>query len=153
MQRADPAAIEAEIERIRSLGVDELRKQWRMTFGSIPPRALTKDLIARMITYRLQEEAFGGLDRATVKLLDRLAAARNLNSTGVSKPVPFSSVNTGASGIPSPSCPTGSSGGIRRTRASRRLPAPSRGPHGTAPDSLGFVLPRAEPTRRTAAVA
>jgi len=73
MQRADPAAIEAEIERIRSLGVDELRKQWRMTFGSIPPRALTKDLIARMITYRLQEEAFGGLDRATIKLLDRLA--------------------------------------------------------------------------------
>jgi hypothetical protein len=73
MQRADPAAIEAEIERIRSLGIDELRKQWRMTFGSIPPRALTKDLIARMIAYRLQEEAFGGLDRATVKLLDRLA--------------------------------------------------------------------------------
>jgi Protein of unknown function (DUF2924) len=73
VQRADPAAIEAEIERIRSLGVNELRKQWRMTFGSIPPRALTKDLIARMITYRLQEEAFGGLDRATIKLLDRLA--------------------------------------------------------------------------------
>ena len=70
MQRADPAAIEAEIERIRSLGADEL---WRMTFGSMPPRALTKDLIARMITYRLQEEAFGGLDRATIKLLDRLA--------------------------------------------------------------------------------
>jgi hypothetical protein len=44
-----------------------------MTFGSIPPRALTKDLIARMITYRLQVEAFGGLDRATIKLLDRLA--------------------------------------------------------------------------------
>jgi Protein of unknown function (DUF2924) len=44
-----------------------------MTFGSIPPRALTKDLIARMITYRMQEEAFGGLDRSTNKLLDRLA--------------------------------------------------------------------------------
>jgi Protein of unknown function (DUF2924) len=73
MQRADPAAIGAEIERIRSLRVDELRKQWRMTFGFIPPRALTKDLIARMITYRLQEEAFGGLDRATIKLLDRLS--------------------------------------------------------------------------------
>jgi hypothetical protein len=73
MQSVDPTTIEAEIERIRSLGIDELRKQWRMTFGSIPPRALTKDLIARMITYRLQEEAFGGLDRATVKLLGRLA--------------------------------------------------------------------------------
>src|SRR5262245_28944715 len=73
MQPAERAAIEAEIERIRSLGVDELRKRWQMTFGSIPPRALTKDLVARMITYRLQEEAFGGLDRATIKLLDRLA--------------------------------------------------------------------------------
>jgi hypothetical protein len=73
MEAVDPAAIEAEIERIRSLGLDELRKRWRMTLGSIPPRALTKDLIARMITYRIQEVAFGGLDRATIKLLDRLA--------------------------------------------------------------------------------
>jgi Protein of unknown function (DUF2924) len=73
MQTGDPAAIEAEIEHIRSLGLEELRKRWRMTFGSLPPRALTKDLIARMIAYRLQEEAFGGLDKATIKLLDRLA--------------------------------------------------------------------------------
>jgi hypothetical protein len=73
MQAGDRAAIEAEIEHIRSLGLEELRKRWRMTFGSPPPRALTKDLIARMITYRIQEEAFGGLDKATIKLLDRLA--------------------------------------------------------------------------------
>jgi hypothetical protein len=71
---ADPTVIEAEIDRIRSLGLDELRERWQMTFGSVPPRALTKDLIARMIIYRLQEEAFGGLDRATIKLLDRLAS-------------------------------------------------------------------------------
>jgi hypothetical protein len=70
---ADPTTIEAEIERIRSLGLDELRKRWQMTFGSIPPHALTKDLIARMITYRLQEEAFGGLNGGAIKLLDRLA--------------------------------------------------------------------------------
>jgi hypothetical protein len=73
MQSVDPRAIEAEIEHIRSLGLEDLRKQWWMTFGSMPPSALTKDLIARMITYRIQEEAFGGLDRATLKLLDRLA--------------------------------------------------------------------------------
>jgi hypothetical protein len=73
MQSVDPAAIEAEIDRIRSLGLDELRKRWRTTFEAAPPPALTKDLIARMIAYRIQEEAFGGLDRATAKLLDRLA--------------------------------------------------------------------------------
>ena len=68
----DPATIEAEIDRIRSLGLDALRARWRSMFGAAPPAALAKDLIARMIAYRLQEEAFGGLDRATVKLLDGL---------------------------------------------------------------------------------
>jgi hypothetical protein len=42
-------------------------------FGALPPKGFTKDIIARMIAYRIQEEAFGGLDKETVRLLDRLA--------------------------------------------------------------------------------
>jgi hypothetical protein len=73
-QRAiDLPAIEAEIERIRSLGLDALRARWRSMFGAMPPVALTKDLIARMMIYRVQEEAFGGLDRSTRRLLDGMA--------------------------------------------------------------------------------
>ena len=34
-------------------------------FGAVPPKGLTKDIIARMIAYRIQEEAFGGLDKET----------------------------------------------------------------------------------------
>jgi hypothetical protein len=69
----DLPAIESEIERIRSLGLDVLRARWRSMFGAVPPAALTKDLVARMMAYRIQEEAFGGLDRVTIKLLDGLA--------------------------------------------------------------------------------
>jgi Protein of unknown function (DUF2924) len=69
----DPAAIEAEVDQVRSLGIDALRRRWRTMFGAVPPKGLTKDIIARMIAYRIQEEAFGGLDKETVKLLDRLA--------------------------------------------------------------------------------
>jgi hypothetical protein len=69
----EPAAIEVEIDHIRSLGLDALRQRWRSMFGATPPIGLTKDLIARMIAYRIQEEAFGGLDRETIKLLGRLA--------------------------------------------------------------------------------
>jgi hypothetical protein len=69
----DPTAIEAEVDQIRSLGIDALRQRWRMMFGAIPPKGLTKDILGRMIAYRIQEEAFGGLDRETIKLLDRLA--------------------------------------------------------------------------------
>jgi hypothetical protein len=69
----DPAAIEAEVDHIRSLGIDALRARWRLMFGYATPPGLTKDIIGRMIAYRIQEEAFGGLDRQTIKLLDRLA--------------------------------------------------------------------------------
>ena len=70
---ADAAAIEAEVDQVRSLGIDALRRRWRMMFGAVPPPGLTKDIIARMIAYRIQEEAFGGFDRKTARLLDRMA--------------------------------------------------------------------------------
>jgi hypothetical protein len=69
----DQAAIEAKIDRIRSLGLDALRQRWRAMFGGPPPMGLTKDLIVRTIAFRIQKEALGELDRQTSKLLDRLA--------------------------------------------------------------------------------
>jgi len=70
---ADPVAIAAEIERVRSLSGDTLRRRWRVVFGRSPPQHLTADLLRRMIAHRVQEEAFGTLDRATLKLLDGVA--------------------------------------------------------------------------------
>jgi hypothetical protein len=81
-QKADPTAIEAEIEQIRCLGKAALRMRWRSMFGAIPPKGLPKDIIGRMIAYRIQEEAFGGLDRETRKLLDRLAKGEKPNELG-----------------------------------------------------------------------
>jgi len=69
----DPATIEAEVDKIKSLGIDALRARWRLMFGATPPKGLTKNILGHMIAYRIQEEAFGGLDRETVKLLERLA--------------------------------------------------------------------------------
>ena len=69
----DAAAVAAEIERVRSLSGDVLRRRWQAEFGRPPPRSLTIDLLRRMIANRIQEEAFGTLDRATLKLLDGLA--------------------------------------------------------------------------------
>ena len=68
----DRAQIEAEIDQVRSLGLAALRKRWTIMFGAAPPAGLTKDIIARMIAYRIQEEVFGGHEREVVRLLDRL---------------------------------------------------------------------------------
>jgi hypothetical protein len=70
---SDREAIEAEIDCIRSLGLDELRTLWRRTFRSSPPPAFSKDLTARFICWHIQEQAFGGLDPRIEKLLDSLS--------------------------------------------------------------------------------
>src|SRR5271165_4935806 len=72
-QRIEPAAIEAAIARLRSLAIDVLRRRWRAVFGRTPPAGLSKDLLGRMIACRLQEQAFGGLDRESLTFLDGLA--------------------------------------------------------------------------------
>src|SRR6266498_1642455 len=72
-QRTEAAAIEAEIAHLRSLALDALRRRWRAMFGRTPPAALSKDLLGRMIAWRMQEQAFGGLDRDSLKFLDGLA--------------------------------------------------------------------------------
>jgi hypothetical protein len=72
-QRTDLAAIEAELARIRSFALDALRRRWRTVFGQTPSAGLSKDLLGRMIACRLQEQAFGGLDRESLRFLDALA--------------------------------------------------------------------------------
>jgi Protein of unknown function (DUF2924) len=62
-------AIEAEIDRVRLLGVDSLRTLWRTTFRSSPPPAFSKDILARFLCWHIQEQAFGGLDPKTAKHL------------------------------------------------------------------------------------
>jgi Protein of unknown function (DUF2924) len=72
-QRTEPAAIEAEIAHLRSLALDALRRRWRAVFGRTPPAGLSKNLLGRMLAWRLQEQVFGGLDRESLSFLEGLA--------------------------------------------------------------------------------
>jgi Protein of unknown function (DUF2924) len=67
------AAVEAELSRIGGLCLDELRQLWRAMTQHNAPKALSRDLIARMLAYRIQEQALGKLSHETRRLLDRLA--------------------------------------------------------------------------------
>jgi hypothetical protein len=67
----DREAIEAEVERVRSLGLDELRTLWRTTFrSSPPPSAFNKEFLARAICWHIQERALGGHTPEVTKLLN-----------------------------------------------------------------------------------
>ncbi len=74
-QAETPAAetLEAELERIAALGLDDLRSLWlRMTQKSAR-RVFSRDLLERMIAYRVQEQQLGKLGREMRQCLDRLA--------------------------------------------------------------------------------
>jgi len=66
--------IEAELERLHSMPIVELRVLWRSKFKSDPPKAFGPDLLRRSLAYKIQEDAYGGLDRTTARLLKGLMA-------------------------------------------------------------------------------
>ena len=68
--------VETELAELATLGLDELRLRWQKLFRKPTPPHLPKALLHRIIAYRIQAKAYGDLDRASVKFLDRVAADR-----------------------------------------------------------------------------
>jgi Protein of unknown function (DUF2924) len=63
-------SVKAEIEHIVSLNPGEVRTLWRKKFRKDVPRALTTQLLVRMLAWNIQEKAFGDHDPGTRRLLD-----------------------------------------------------------------------------------
>ena len=93
MARLNAGAIEGEINRIRSLDLQELRREWRRLYRGEPPR-ISRDLLVLALGYRLQEIEHGGLGKSTRRKLQTLAKA--LRSTGRVAPMPSLSLKPGA---------------------------------------------------------
>jgi hypothetical protein len=74
-QAVTPAAetLEAELDSIATLGLNELRSLWLKMAGQGAPKVLSRALLARMIAHRLQEQQLGKLSREMRQRLDGLA--------------------------------------------------------------------------------
>jgi len=65
---AKPALdIAAEIRRLESLALERLREEWRRLHQTPPPKRLSRDILLRGITYKMQENAIGGLSKAVLR--------------------------------------------------------------------------------------
>lgn len=62
------AVVRDEVASLQSMTLSELRTLWTARFGA-PPKQRSVELLRRVLAWRLQAEAFGGLDAATVRLL------------------------------------------------------------------------------------
>jgi len=66
MKKAD--RITAEVRGLEALDLHGLRDEWRKRYGE-PPKMRSKELLARLLAWRIQADAFGGLDATTIRLL------------------------------------------------------------------------------------
>lgn len=68
----------AEIIQLESLALDRLREEWRRLHQTPPPKRLSRDILLRGITYKLQENAFGGLPKAILRKMQNSAPNETL---------------------------------------------------------------------------
>src|SRR5437868_6237534 len=85
--------IAVEHARLCEMTIFELRSKWRRLHRAPPPMRLSRDLLLRGITYKLQERPLGGLSKSILRKLERL----NLDSeaSDAQKPAPSISLKAG----------------------------------------------------------
>jgi hypothetical protein len=93
MAMTDTIAIARELDRIRLLGIAELRAEWQRLNRNAPPK-LSRDLLALAVGYQLQEREHGGLSKSTRRKLQ--TAANGLHATGRIGPSPGLNLKPGA---------------------------------------------------------
>ncbi|MEO6360745.1 MAG: DUF2924 domain-containing protein [Sphingomicrobium sp.] len=82
MKKAD--RVTEEVRALATLDLDGLRRVWRKHGYGEPPKMRSKELFARLLAWKIQADAFGGLDAMTVRLLnsDRTPAPKPLLEPG-----------------------------------------------------------------------
>lgn len=62
--------IDGLVARIETMGLDELRENWRRRYGA-PPSLRSEPIMRMLLAWRVQAEIHGGLDADTRKALER----------------------------------------------------------------------------------
>lgn len=78
--------VEEELRALADTPRSELQKRWVEFYGTSCPIRISRRLLTHAIAYKLQERAYWGLDKKTLRLLERaaadLAAGRSLATPG-----------------------------------------------------------------------
>lgn len=69
IRKASRDKVSLELAALVGMSLPELRIFWTERFGA-PPTHRVPELLRRVLAWRIQAEAFGGLDTATIRLLN-----------------------------------------------------------------------------------
>jgi hypothetical protein len=65
--------VKDRLEKLRNLKTKQLREEWQELFGRPAPEKMRRNLLVPILSYRIQELAYGGLSGATQRRLCQLA--------------------------------------------------------------------------------
>jgi DUF2924 family protein len=83
-----PINLAEELARLSAATIFELRGEWRRLHRAPPPMRLSRDLLMRGITYKLQERLLGGLSKSILRKLEGVSVESEARSAH--KPPPIS---------------------------------------------------------------
>src|SRR5215471_18192487 len=69
------------LARLSATTIFELRGEWQRLHRAPPPMRLSRDLLMRAITYKLQERLLGGLSRSILRKLECLNIGSEASKT------------------------------------------------------------------------
>jgi hypothetical protein len=79
-----PISINDPIAELETLNTAELQARWERACGRPAPKRASRDLLLRLVAYDLQEQAEGGLSKATRRRLAKLAGLNGENREPIS---------------------------------------------------------------------
>ena len=69
----DADSVERELSRLETLSLDQVRQAWRNRLDTDPPPLRARDILLRMLAWRIQADAFGGFDSKSERHLREIA--------------------------------------------------------------------------------
>jgi hypothetical protein len=76
-RRDDPGRLAKELQALPRSTTRDLRQRLQKLIGTVPPGALSRDLLTRVTAYQLQEAALGGLPPSAKRRLAALTRGQN----------------------------------------------------------------------------
>lgn len=83
------STVEQQLAELPHLSREALQQRWQELFGDPAPIRVRDDLLRRIMAYRIQEVAYGGLKPAAVRQLRRLLENRSGATRPAASPTAF----------------------------------------------------------------
>jgi hypothetical protein len=72
-RKRSPEKVESEVAALESLSHPELKARWNDLYDVSCPPHMSRKFLLRAVAYRVQENAFGGLEKSTKRRLRKIA--------------------------------------------------------------------------------